>query len=553
MRRLVQAVRDTGESATEEGRQVNTGYATIAALAIAAVVMSDAGFAAGAATGREPIMAAAAALGGIERIEAVKNITLIGYGQYAYMFGGGNITGSPYAPQKYQAANDLKRIYDLQNDRFGQLERRNFLFPFAATFGHSYAPVNQTLDGDIAFDTAPDGKVSRVTRWIETSHQIDGVHMRRMWMLNNPVALIRAALDPATRVGTPADAGAVTTIGLTLKEGDKLTLAIDRKSKLPAWVRWANPQSNLGQVTLTTYFTGYAPFAGLQLPLGYRTTMDWRNIDYLKIYVDNYLLDSNIVDLAAPAAVRAEAEPQQAPVDVKVTPVAKGMWRLSPYGGTVFEFKDHLAIFELGGNQQMAQADVDAARKLVPGKPLTQYIPSHHHFDHTAGLRVAVAAGLTVISKRGNEGIFREMAAHPSPDFPDALEMNKKPMKFMPMPAEHLRLSDSSMTVDLYWVRSNIHMADAVFAYVPASKVMVEGDIGTAAVDYQFWADSYMDNIEYYKLDVETISPVHMQIMKHAELIEMIKGGVRRARERCASELAKGNYFPGCPVQSSRY
>ena len=503
--------------------------------------------------GRESIAAAAAALGGVERIRAVRNITLIGYGQYAYMFGGGNITGSRNAPQKYQAANDLRRIYDLQNDRYQQLERRNFLFPFAATFGHNYAPVNQVLDGDIAYDIGADGVAKRVPRWIESSHQIDGIHMRRLWMLNNPVALIRAALDPATKVGKARPEGGDTAIDLMLKEGDKLTLGIDSTTRLPAWVRWANPQSNLGQLTLTTYFTGYEPYAGLLLPLGYRTVEDWRGIEYLKIFVDNYVVDSQIANLAAPDAVRATPEPVPAPVDGKVTPVARGLWRLNPYGGTVFEFADHLTIFELGGSATLAQADVDAARKLVPGKPLTEYIPSHHHFAHPAGLRVAVAEGLTIISKPGNEGIFREMAEHPAPDFPDVLERHRRPMKFIPISREHLRLADSAMTVDLYWVRNNIHMADAVFAYVPESRVMVEGDIGTAAVDYQFWADSYMDNVDYYKLKVDTVSPVHLQIMKHDELIEMIKGGVQRARERCASELAKGNYFPGCPVQTNRY
>ena len=87
-------------------------------------------------------------------------------------------------------------------------------------------------------------------------------------MLNNPVALIRAALDPATRVVRQRVEGGDTAIDLVLKEGDRLTLAIDPKTSLPAWVRWANPQSNLGQVTLTTYFTGYESYAGLLLPLG---------------------------------------------------------------------------------------------------------------------------------------------------------------------------------------------------------------------------------------------------------------------------------------------
>jgi hypothetical protein len=109
------------------------------------------------------------------------------------------------------------------------------------------------------------------------------------------------------------------------------------------------------------------------------------------------------------------------------------------------------------------------------------------------------------------------------------------------------------MTLDLYWGRTNNHMAYSVFVYAPESKIMAEGDIATAAFDYQWWPDAYMDAIEHYKLDVETLSPVHMDVMKHADVIELIKGGVQRARERCAAELAKGNYFPGCPVQTRRY
>ena len=33
------------------------------------------------------------------------------------------------------------------------------------------------------------------------------------------------------------------------------------------------------------------------------------------------------------------------------------------------------------------------ARRLVPGKPIRTVINSHHHFDHSGGLRTAVAEG----------------------------------------------------------------------------------------------------------------------------------------------------------------
>ena len=500
---------------------------------------------------RAPLVRAADALGGVARVQAVRNITLIGYGHWAYQFGGGNITASPDAPQKYQAANDLRRVYDLEHQRFQQFERRNFLFPFAAVFGHSFAPVNLVLDGDVAFDVDANGAARRVARWIEGPLHIDGVHARRMWMLTHPVTVLRAALDSGTRVSAPRREGTRMVFDLTLAQGDRLALGLEQGTSLPAFVRWSNPQHNLGQVTFTTAFTGYAPHGGLLMPLGFTTRLDWRNVEYFKLWVDGYDVDGAIADLAAPAAVRAAPEPVPALPQIRATPVAKGIWHLTG-GTTVFEFSDHLTLFELGGGQPQAKAVIEFARTLVPGKPVTELVMSHAHFDHAAGFRVAVAEGLMIYARRGNDVILREMATHRAPDFPDALERNRRPLRFVPVD-EHTRLGDAQMTVDLYWARGNIHMADALFAYAPAQKVLAEGDIATAARDYQFWADNYMDNIEHYRLDVEMLSPVHMQPMTQAEVVELIRGGVVRARERCAAELAKGNYFPGCPVQSKRY
>lgn len=56
-------------------------------------------------TAQEAIDAAAAALGGADRLRALRNITVMGYGQYAYQNGGGNITSLPDAPLKLIAAN----------------------------------------------------------------------------------------------------------------------------------------------------------------------------------------------------------------------------------------------------------------------------------------------------------------------------------------------------------------------------------------------------------------------------------------------------------------
>jgi glyoxylase-like metal-dependent hydrolase (beta-lactamase superfamily II) len=516
---------------------------------------------------REAMVAAADALGGLARVRAVKNITLIGYGMYAYQFGGGNVTASPVAVQRYMAANDLRRVYDLEHDRFEQIERRNMLFTFARATPTLWEPFNLVLDGDIAFNIGADGKAERVPRWTANAWHVDGVHMRRMWMMNNPVAVVRAALDPKTTLGAMRSEvapgqGPVQVVDLTLKEGDKLTLALSARTHLPVWVRWINPHDTFGQFTFTTYLEGYTPFGGLLLPMSYNTKTDWRNVSELQISVDGYEVDSAIPDLAAPQVVRDTPDPQIKLSPVSVTPIAKGIWYLAGgplssagvpalQGTTVFEFSDHLVLFELN-SKLMAKAIIDQAKTLVPGKVPTAVITSHAHTDHIDGIRVAVAEGLSVISRRENELIIADMIAHPAPDYPDELSRHPQPLKFIPVD-EHLRLADDTMTVDVYWARTNSHMADGLFAYAPAAKVMAEADIATAARDYQPWADNYMDVIEHYKLDVETLLPVHFKPMKQAEVIEFIKGGVQRFRERCAAEVAKGEAYQGCPVLTQRY
>ena len=133
-------------------------------------------------TPRQAIDAAAAALGGADRIGALRNFTLIGYGQYAYQNGGGNITALPDAPLKLIAANDYRRVYDLEHGRTRHLERRNDLFPFAAYGGHSFALQNQVLDGAIAYNLSEQGQATRG----------GDARDRRMWMHTNPVEIGRA-------------------------------------------------------------------------------------------------------------------------------------------------------------------------------------------------------------------------------------------------------------------------------------------------------------------------------------------------------------------------
>src|SRR5215470_7206868 len=353
-----------------------------------------------------------------------------------------------------------------------QLSQRlvqDFVFAYARNMNGD-TRVNQSLDGDIAFNIGADGKAIRAAD--------ANVRTRRIEMLGNRVAIIRAALDSNTKLSNLRKEGNRQLVDLTTAKGDKLTLAIDGETHLPAWFSWVGPDSNLGDVTYRTHFIGYQVSNGVMLPSGYNTTMDFRNVVWNKLYVDKNVVDGPIGNLTAPESVRSAPPPRPPVLNVEAVPVAKGIWYLRGAGGnsTVFEFDDHLTMFEAYGSETNAKANIEKARSLVPNKPLTEVIVSHHHFDHSGGLRTAVAEGLTIITHRGNVDLFKEMASRPARQYPDALGRNPKPIKIRAVD-DHLVLKDNSMEVHVYRVISNSHMADGIFAYAPAARVVAEGDL----------------------------------------------------------------------------
>src|SRR6187401_286451 len=178
------------------------------------------------------IAGAAEALGGRERILAVKTIVLEGYGEAAYMNGGGNISASPDAPQKWVSIPEYEKTIDLEHGRMRVRQRNHQNFVFAGLAGYLGGPNPAVvfLDGDVAYNMGPNGRPVRAG--------LQAVRARRLDMLNNPAVLVRAALDPAARVGAVRSEAGVQVADVTVPGGETVTLALEAASGLPAWVRW---------------------------------------------------------------------------------------------------------------------------------------------------------------------------------------------------------------------------------------------------------------------------------------------------------------------------
>jgi glyoxylase-like metal-dependent hydrolase (beta-lactamase superfamily II) len=449
---------------------------------------------------------AASALGGRNRILAVKTIVLEGEGT------NGNLGQDMTMEASGQAfvVTGYKRAIDVLNVRARTEQTRT---PNFAYF-QGPAPQKQiagVADG-VAYNIAPNGNVTRASNAVAKDRLAEIYH--------HPLKIVRAALNPDTKLANGRTAGSERVVDVTTTDGLTFTLAVDGTTSLPTRVVSMTDNTNLGDVAIETSFADYQDVSGLKLPTRLAAKTDKYPTATLR--VTRQTVDADAGDLSAPAAATAAA-PIAGPPPATVTAeeLAKGVWLLAgqSHHSVLVEFADHLTLIEAPQHDVRALAVIAKARELRPGKPLTEVVNTHHHFDHSGGIRAAIAEGLTVITHKGNAAFIEQAAGRAHTIVPDALAKNPKPVKVMSVDEEKV-LADKSMTVNLYHVAGCPHSDTMLMAYLPRERLLVEVDAYSPGAAVQPYAANLLENIRTRKLQVDRIVPLHGTVAPFSELVK---------------------------------
>jgi glyoxylase-like metal-dependent hydrolase (beta-lactamase superfamily II) len=461
------------------------------------------------------LASATEAVGGKDKIMALGTLTIEGEGTDPNL--GQNLT--PEAPLTVWKVTGFTESFEPEKGRMHIEQVRTAQFPFAMA---TSVKDNRSLDNDIAWDRDQDGNVTRTTERVALE--------RRVELLHHPITILRAAFNPSAKVNNYRQRGDIEMIDVTTVNGDTVTLSVSKNTHLPVSVTSRADQANLGDVLIETKFLDYQDQGGLKLPTHLVSTIDkWTRSD-IRVSKNNI---NAPVNLTAPDAMQAAlAAPADPPVSVTVQLVSPGVWWLNGDGNhhsVVIEFSDHLTLFEVPTSDSRAKAVIEKARSLAFGKPLTDVVVSHHHFDHSAGIRAAAAEGLTIITQQGNLAFFKDLIARPHTIVPDelALALAPPPMQIKVVDDE-VTIKDDTRELDLYHVKNNNHADTLLMGWLPNEHILIQADLYDSGWQRFPWADNLRENVELRKLKPEKDVPIHGKIEDWADVLKTMSARTTR-------------------------
>ena len=284
----------------------------------------------------------------------------------------------------------------------------------------------------------------------------------------------------------------------------KYIIMFDRATKLPAAVRTRDEDNIWGDSNYDVVLSDWKAVGGVKMAYtrSYRLgNMEVQRITYKDVTTNTPIAPATF---AIPDAVKAAAKPP-ATTNVpyqwvirriflarftdsdavyfppsgsfKLVELAPNVQMVQGGGANnlIVNMKDGLAVFDAPTDAGQSMWVIDAAKAKYPGKPIKYLVLTHHHMDHTGGMRAFAAEGATVIVPAPDKAYFEQVIKAPHTLEPDTAQKAMKPATVEEV-KDAFSIKDDTTEINLYNI-PNPHVDGYLLIHVVKDNILWVTDL----------------------------------------------------------------------------
>jgi glyoxylase-like metal-dependent hydrolase (beta-lactamase superfamily II) len=331
-----------------------------------------------------------------------------------------------------------------------------------------------------------------------------------------PFGFIKGAMANNSSVRTETMGGVkFNVVTFTLQNKYKVAGYINDQNLVERVQTWID-NNVLGDMLVEAAYSDYKDFGGVKFPA---LIVEKHGGFPVLILAVSDVKPNAAVNIQPPQTPAAAAGGVQT-VSVQAEKVADGVFYLK--GGThhsvAVEFADHVAVIEAPLNEQRSLAVIAEVKKLIPDKPIRYVVNTHHHFDHSGGLRTYVDEGAAIVTHEINKQFYQQAFSASRTLNPDRLARSQQKANIETVGDKKV-FTDGTRTMELHLIKGSPHNDGILMAFLPKEKILIEVDVfnppNPAAANaaplqpVNPTTVNTVENVERLKLDFEKILPLH--------------------------------------------
>jgi glyoxylase-like metal-dependent hydrolase (beta-lactamase superfamily II) len=304
-------------------------------------------------------------------------------------------------------------------------------------------------------------------------------------------------------------------VAFAAANGALLSLFFDSKTGLLSKYEQMVTDPLDGDVVQETIYPGYRAVERIMVPTGRQTR---RGGDLLEdVKYTEVRFNTKPADTAFARPEGFEELPLATPAPIKETKLAEGVYLFeSNANSLVVEFDTYVLVVEPYAGGRGPKPTINKAREMFPAKPVKYVVVTHHHDDHSGGLRSYVAEGVTVVTTPANQKYFERMAASNFTLFPD--DQTRAPRKplFEFVGGGKRVFTDGKQTLEILDIGPGPHAHEMLVAYLPKEKLVFQGDLVNLPNSGKYLPSTVNDTTLHFfdwltksGLDIQRVAAVH--------------------------------------------